>query len=88
MDRRGSSETPGIWLGFVDSTERYRGAAQSSDQVQKFSLDVGRAFELPLHAPHGYRAHSPWVSDQARLRSTCALDISNECCSAISGAHA
>jgi hypothetical protein len=36
-----------------------------SDQVQKFSLDVGRAFELPLHAPHGYRAHSPWVSDQA-----------------------
>jgi len=29
LDRRGSSETPGIWLGFVDSTERYRGAAQS-----------------------------------------------------------
>ena len=36
-----------------------------SDQAQTFSLDVGRAFELPLHASHSYRAHSPWASDRA-----------------------
>ena len=36
-----------------------------SDQVKKFSLDVGDAFELPPHAAHGYRARSPWASDQA-----------------------
>ena len=36
-----------------------------SDQVQTFLLDVGQAFELPLHSPLNYRAHSPWASDQA-----------------------
>jgi hypothetical protein len=36
-----------------------------SDREQEFSLDVGRAFELPLHAPRSYRAHSPWAVDQA-----------------------
>ncbi len=36
-----------------------------SDKVQTFSLDVGQAFELPLHAAHRYRAHSPWAGDGA-----------------------
>jgi hypothetical protein len=36
-----------------------------SDQAQTFLLDVGKAFELPLHAPQSYRARSPWASDQA-----------------------
>lgn len=36
-----------------------------SDRAQEFSLDVGQAFELPLHAPRSYRAHSPWAADQA-----------------------
>ncbi len=35
-----------------------------SDHLQKFSLDVDRAFELPPHAPHNYRAHSPWAGDR------------------------
>jgi hypothetical protein len=38
-----------------------------SDRVQEFSLDVGQAFELPLHAPQNYRAHSPWAADQAAV---------------------
>jgi hypothetical protein len=36
-----------------------------SDQAQTFALDAGQAFELPLHASHSYRAHSPWASDRA-----------------------
>jgi hypothetical protein len=36
-----------------------------SDRKQEFQLDVRQAFELPLHAPQSYRAHSPWVADQA-----------------------
>jgi hypothetical protein len=38
-----------------------------SDQVQTFLLDVGQVFELPLDAPHNYRAHSPWAGDQASV---------------------
>jgi hypothetical protein len=36
-----------------------------SDHAREFSLDVGQAFELPLHAPRSYRAHSPWAADRA-----------------------
>jgi hypothetical protein len=35
-----------------------------SDHMQEFSLDVAQAFELPLHAPQNYQAHSPWAADQ------------------------
>jgi len=36
-----------------------------SAHAQEFLLDVGQAFELPLHAPQNYRAHSPWAGDRA-----------------------
>ena len=36
-----------------------------SDHAQEFSLDVGRAFELPRNAPQNYPAHSPWAADKA-----------------------
>ena len=36
-----------------------------SDHAQKFSLDVGKAFELSRDAPLSYHARSPWASDQA-----------------------
>jgi hypothetical protein len=36
-----------------------------SDHAQEFSLDVGRAFELPRNAPRSYRANSPWAADKA-----------------------
>lgn len=36
-----------------------------SDRVQEFGLDVSSAFELPLHAPQSYRAHSPWTGESA-----------------------
>ncbi len=48
-----------------------------SDHMQEFSLEVGQAFELPLHAPQNYRARSPWAADQAAapldLRASHAL---------------
>lgn len=34
-----------------------------SDRPQSFSLDVGRAFELPTGAAQKFTAHSPWKSD-------------------------
>ena len=38
-----------------------------SDHTQEFSLDVGKAFELPSSCGSGvYRAHSPWAADSAR----------------------
>jgi hypothetical protein len=37
-----------------------------SNRVQEFSLDVGRAFELPEQAPRSYRARSPWAADRSR----------------------
>ncbi len=36
-----------------------------SDHAQEFSLDVGKAFELPRNAPQSYKAHSPWVADES-----------------------
>jgi hypothetical protein len=37
-----------------------------SDKAQEFSLDVGKAFELPAGAARSYRAHSPWRADSKR----------------------
>ncbi len=37
-----------------------------SDKAQDFSLDAGKAFELPEHAAHNYRAHSPWAADKGQ----------------------
>jgi hypothetical protein len=36
-----------------------------ADREQDFSLDVGKAFELPEGAARGYRAHSPWAADRS-----------------------
>ncbi|MFP5209640.1 MAG: enterotoxin [Acidobacteriota bacterium] len=41
-----------------------------SDHAQDFTLDVGKAFELPAHAARVYRAHSPWVADEAQAALT------------------
>jgi hypothetical protein len=35
-----------------------------SDHAQEFTLEVGKAFELPPHAALTYRAHSPWAADK------------------------
>jgi hypothetical protein len=35
-----------------------------SDRAQIFSLDVGKAFELPAGAAQSYLARSPWVTDR------------------------
>lgn len=35
-----------------------------SDQVQTFSIDVTKAFELPAGAPRKFTARSPWKADQ------------------------
>ena len=35
-----------------------------SNRPQRFSLDVGQAFELPPGAPKNFSAHSPWKLDQ------------------------
>lgn len=37
-----------------------------SDKAQDFSLDIGKAFELPEHAARNYRAHSPWAADKSQ----------------------
>jgi hypothetical protein len=37
-----------------------------SERQQTFSLDVGRAFELPPDAPRQYTGKSPWVRDTGR----------------------
>jgi hypothetical protein len=37
-----------------------------SDHAQEFTLEVGKAFELPPHAALTYRAHSPWAADKTR----------------------
>ncbi len=37
-----------------------------SDHAQNFTIEIGKAFELPLHAPLSYRAHSPWAADKAQ----------------------
>ncbi len=34
-----------------------------SDKAQSFTLDIGRALEMPAGAKHIFRAHSPWKSD-------------------------
>jgi hypothetical protein len=36
-----------------------------SDKSQSYSLEIGRAFELPTGAPRRYTAHSPWKQNQA-----------------------
>ena len=41
-----------------------------SDKEQTFSLDVGKAFELPEHAAKVYRAHSPWAEDKGQAAIT------------------
>ncbi len=43
-----------------------------SDKTQQFSLDIGKAFELPQHAAQIYRAHSPWAADKEK--ATIRLD--------------
>jgi hypothetical protein len=40
-----------------------------SDHPQTFSLDVGKAFELPPGVPRKFTAHSPWKSDAKKLRT-------------------
>jgi len=37
-----------------------------SDKAQDFSLDVGKAFELPEHAARSWRARSPWAADKGK----------------------
>jgi hypothetical protein len=37
-----------------------------SDKPQEFSLDVGKAFELPDGAPRSFIAKSPWLDEAAR----------------------
>ncbi|HEV2863204.1 MAG TPA: enterotoxin [Pyrinomonadaceae bacterium] len=37
-----------------------------SDRAQAFTLDVGRAFELPEGAPRAYAARSPWRDESGR----------------------
>ncbi len=37
-----------------------------SDRAQDFSLDIGKAFELPESASRRYRAQSPWAADQGK----------------------
>lgn len=37
-----------------------------SDKAQDFSLDIGKAFELPEHAARNYHAHSPWAADKSQ----------------------
>jgi hypothetical protein len=37
-----------------------------SDKAQEFSLDVGKAFELPEGAARSYSAHSPWAADKEK----------------------
>jgi hypothetical protein len=34
-----------------------------SDKAQKFSVDIGRAFEIPAGAPTHFQARSPWAND-------------------------
>ncbi len=41
-----------------------------SDKPQTYSVDVARAFELPLHAPRTFQAHSPWSKDKDKDRDT------------------
>ena len=35
-------------------------------KAQDFSIDIGRAFELPADAPRRYLAHSPWKTDASQ----------------------
>ncbi len=35
-----------------------------SDKAQSYSLDIGRAFELPADAPREFQARSPWLADR------------------------
>ena len=37
-----------------------------SDRAQDFSLDIGKAFELPESASRRYSAQSPWAADRAK----------------------
>ncbi len=37
-----------------------------SDHAQNFTLEIGKAFELPAHSASSYRAHSPWAADKAQ----------------------
>ena len=41
-----------------------------SDKEQEFSLDVGKAFELPAGAAKIYRVHSPWAEDKGQAAIT------------------
>ncbi len=36
-----------------------------SDQPQRFSLDVGQAFEIPAGSPTSFQVKSPWINDRA-----------------------
>ncbi len=35
-----------------------------SDKAQDFTLEAGKAFELPVHAAQRWQAHSPWAADK------------------------
>jgi hypothetical protein len=37
-----------------------------SDSPQRFPLDVGQAFEIPVGAPTQFQARSPWARDRSR----------------------
>jgi hypothetical protein len=41
-----------------------------SDKPQEYSLDIGRAWELPAFAPRVYTAHDPWDSTAPQQRLT------------------
>lgn len=36
-----------------------------SDKAQKFSVDIGRTFEIPRGAPTHFQARSPWAKDRS-----------------------
>jgi hypothetical protein len=41
-----------------------------ADHEQAYSLDVGKAFELPEGAAREYRAHSPWIVDRGQAATS------------------
>jgi hypothetical protein len=49
-----------------------------SDHPQTFSLDVGKALELPPGVPRRFTAHSPWKSDAKKARTPLTAGKSRE----------
>src|SRR5690242_4442187 len=56
------------------------GLRNPDDQPMRFSLDVGRAFELPQGAPTTYELKSPWQEDtgKAAVHATAGQPVTIE----------